>query len=162
MQMLGQLSQDRPRPALVPISAVHPAVRRHARLRVVRAGADLCVQHHALLRGHPPGQEQAAQADPLLDQLCLLFDLCHRDVAQVGRPGVYQVLLQLLDDTGLYHRIRTYFGGFKFICHFFSLCSFLFRKLCNDFSFQFECSLFTTTFVFSIKHKFISLEIIKQ
>lgn len=112
MQVLGQLSQDRPRPALVPISAVHPAVRRHARLRVVRAGADLCVQHHALLRGHPPGQEQAAQADPLLDQLCLLFDLCHRDVAQVGRPGVYQVLLQLLDDTGLYHRIRTYFGGF--------------------------------------------------
>lgn len=111
--MLGRLSQNRKRPTLVSISPGNSAVRRHPGLRMVRAGTDLCVQHHPVLRRYPSGPEQTAEANPLLDQFCLLSDFRHRDVAQVDRLGVYQLFLQLLDDIGLYHRIRTYFGRRK-------------------------------------------------
>uniref|UniRef100_A0A182IM36 Uncharacterized protein n=1 Tax=Anopheles atroparvus TaxID=41427 RepID=A0A182IM36_ANOAO len=107
VQVLGHLPQNRVRAAVVSISAVHPAVRRHARVRMVCARPDLRLQHNALLRGHPPGQEQGAEAYPLLDESRLLYDLHHRNVLEVDRAGVYQVFLQLLDDPGLCDRIRV-------------------------------------------------------
>ena len=118
VQVLGHVSQDRVRAAVVSISAVHPAVRRHARVRMVCARTDLRLQHHALLRGHPPGQEQGAEAHPLLDEPCLLHDLHHRNVLEVDRAGVYQVFLQLLDDPGLCDRIRMYSGRANRVVNF--------------------------------------------
>lgn len=71
---------------------LHPAVCRHSSLRVVRFGADLRIEHYALLRRHPPREKQAAEENTVLDQLGVLHDLHHRDVSQVDSVGVLQIL----------------------------------------------------------------------
>lgn len=83
-------------------------LRGHARLRVVRFGANIRLQHNALLRRHPPREERAIEEDPLLDQPGVLLDIRHRNVPQVDRVGLLQILHEFLDFVRLYYCFCEY------------------------------------------------------
>lgn len=108
MFLLGHDDRYKIRPAMDAHQNHRPSLRGYACLRVVRFGANIRLQHNALLRRHSPREEQAIEKNPLLDQPRVLHDLRHRNVSQVDRAGFLQILHKFLDFVRLYYSFCEY------------------------------------------------------